>query len=385
MITDCLGPVIKQGGGTSFVRALTEWQRGLSVRADGKGQVGKAGAVLLRALADRTDLTSGLSQKMRTKGRQVVHDQGRLLVDLAVVLCLGGKTLSDVRLLGHLAKIFGPSAAPSTLWRALKALDARPVDRISAVRARVRVYVWQQLALRPGGFPWLTVARHRLTGWVVLDMDATLVNTASPKQGAAVTWKKGFGYHPIAVTCDNTTEMLAVHLRPGNAGSNTVADHIAVLAEAVRQVPARLRHKILIRSDGAGGTHGLIDWIRSGGGNKKFTWHYSLGFTVDEDLEKLLAKVPRLAWRAAMNVADRPIGDTWVLELTGRMGLEQWPADMRLIIRRSRIHPRDRKLTDFEKKSGWRYSALVTNTPNSPGRMRSGSKPATAPTRTSRL
>ncbi|MFF3875108.1 transposase [Streptomyces sp. NPDC001978] len=122
------------------------------------------------------------------------------------------------------------------------------------------------------------------------------------------------------------------------------------------------------RADGAGGTHGLIDWIRSGGGNKKFTWHYSLGFTVTEDLEKLIAKVPRLAWRAAMNVANRPIGDTWVVEICGRTGLEDWPDDMRLIIRRSRIHPRDKKLTAYEKKTGWRYNALVTNTPNGPGR-----------------
>ncbi len=32
------------------------------------------------------------------------------------------------------------------------------------------------------------------------------------------------------MTCDNTAELLAVKLRPGNAGANTAADHLDVLA-----------------------------------------------------------------------------------------------------------------------------------------------------------
>jgi hypothetical protein len=39
-------------------------------------------------------------------------------------------------------------------------------------------------------------------------------------------------------------------LRPGNAGSNTFADHAAVLTAAIRQVPARMRSRLLVRVDG---------------------------------------------------------------------------------------------------------------------------------------
>ncbi len=46
-------------------------------------------------------------------------------------------------------------------------------------------------------------------------------------------------------------------LRPGNAGSNTVADHIRVLAAAIAQLPARLRSRLLVRVDGAGASHDL--------------------------------------------------------------------------------------------------------------------------------
>ena len=47
-------------------------------------------------------------------------------------------------------------------------------------------------------------------------------------------------------------------LRPGNAGPDTVSDHIGVLAAAIAQVPARMRSRLLVRVDGAGASHELI-------------------------------------------------------------------------------------------------------------------------------
>ena len=47
-------------------------------------------------------------------------------------------------------------------------------------------------------------------------------------------------------------------LRPGNAGSNTFADHLAVLTAALRQIPSRMRSRLLVRVDGAGASHELI-------------------------------------------------------------------------------------------------------------------------------
>jgi len=75
------------------------------------------------------------------------------------------------------------------------------------------------------------------------------------------TFKGGFGYHLLAVWCVNTQEMLAVTLRPGNAGSDTAADHITVLTQAVAQVPAAYRKHMLVRADGAGSSHGC--WTAS--------------------------------------------------------------------------------------------------------------------------
>jgi len=115
--------------------------------------------------------------------------------------------------------LFGPVASDSTTRRMLAGLDETVLAKIATARARVRRHVWSRLHLRPGGFPWLTVAGKRLTGWIVIDLDATVITSASKKSGAAVTFKKTHGFHPLAAWCANTTESLAMLLRPGNDGA----------------------------------------------------------------------------------------------------------------------------------------------------------------------
>ncbi|MFJ7493456.1 transposase [Streptomyces sp. NPDC097727] len=102
-----------------------------------------------------------------------------------------------------------------------------------------------------GGFPWLTVAGKRLHEWVIVDLDATIITAASKKGGAAATWKKTFGFHPLAAWCANTGECLAMLLRPGSAGSNTVTDHVTVLRDALVQIPLDSNGGIDVR----GATH----------------------------------------------------------------------------------------------------------------------------------
>ena len=106
------------------------------------------------------------------------------------------------------------------MWRALDEVTPAAAKRIDKARARVRAHVWSQL---PGGVPVSKVADTDLGEVIVLDVDATLVTAHSEKEGAAVTFKKGFGYHPLGVWCENTQASLALMLRPGNAGSNTAA------------------------------------------------------------------------------------------------------------------------------------------------------------------
>lgn len=195
------------------------WSRRLKVAADGKGLVGHAGAVLLRQCADQVGLTAALSAALRVRGRFPGWDRGTVLIQLAVAICLGATAMADIALLDHHSALFGAPPSDSTVRRSLTELDARVRARIAKTRARVRAHVWGLLAERESGFPWTEAAGRVLAGWIVIDMDATLITAVSDKEGAAPTYKRGYGFHPLGAWCANTGEALAMLLRPGNAGS----------------------------------------------------------------------------------------------------------------------------------------------------------------------
>ncbi|MFF1407683.1 hypothetical protein [Streptomyces sp. NPDC058294] len=48
------------------------------------------------------------------------------------------------------------------------------------------------------------MAGKRLTDSIVIDPDTTVITSASKKAEATVTFKKTFGFHPLAAGCANT-------------------------------------------------------------------------------------------------------------------------------------------------------------------------------------
>jgi len=340
----------------------TGWDRRLLVVTDGKRLIGHAGAVLLRRCADRTGLTQALATVLPSSTAAGWRERAGVLVHLAVAIVLGAANLSEAEQLQlHHRPLFGAAASDSTARRTLAALDEATLVKIAKVRARVRRHVWSLLHLRPGGFPWLTVAGKRLTGWIVIDLDATVITAASKKAGAAVTFKKTFGFHPLAAWCANTTESLTMLLRPGNAGANTVADHITVLTDALAQIPDSSTAKILIRVDGAGATHGLLEHLEALNTTRR-TVRYTVGWKITEDDEKAIAKLPESAWETAVHQDGSLQEGYFVAELTGLNTRAGWPEGMRLIVRRVKPTRRHlKKLTAFEKKTGWRYGITATN------------------------
>src|SRR4029450_13915837 len=94
------------------------WLKGLRVTADGAGIVSHAGVALVRALADNTGLTAGLSQALASN-RLLVHDRGRVLAAPACACADGGEVTSHFRVMGDQDDLFGPVASVPTAWRAL--------------------------------------------------------------------------------------------------------------------------------------------------------------------------------------------------------------------------------------------------------------------------
>jgi Transposase DDE domain group 1 len=343
----------------------TPWDHGLRVTADGEGLVGHAGGTILREMADRSGLTAALRGALAREGRFPEVDRGVAMVSGAVMIALGGKSMSGIAVLEHLALVLGEPVTWQTLRRTLDLADPAALGKIAQVRARIRPHVWDLIAeRRPGGFPWLKVAGRVLAGWTVIDMDATLIAAHSPKEKAAATYKSGFGFHPLGCWCANTDESLAMELRPGNAGSNTASDHISGLSAALAQVPVGYRRNVIVRLDGAGASHDFTEHMMSleiPGGKLLFT----CGWTITETDEGDIRKIPEDAWKPGVTQDGHAEEDTDVAEITDLMSRSgNWPGGLRWIVRRVKPSRRHlKKLTDYEKETGWKYSIICTNIP----------------------
>ena len=215
-----------------------------------------------------------------------------MLVQLACAIVLGAKNLLEAeQLQGHWRTLFPHPVSDSTLRRTLQAVDAPVAARIERARAVIRRVVWTLLALRPGGFPWITVCGRELTGWYVLDLDATIVTCTSGKEGAAGTYKGTFGHMPLGAWVANTRECVAMLLRPGNAPPNDVADHKTVLAAALRQLPLPLWSKLLVRIDGAAFSHDVLDHLQElSTSRRRVRW--VTGWAINATDEQAIALLP---------------------------------------------------------------------------------------------
>jgi hypothetical protein len=325
------------------------------VSADGTGIVSQAGGLLLTQVLRLTGLDRGLEAALeRWRVPRAVHSPGKIVTDLAVALALGGDCLADVAMLRSQPELFGPVASDPVVSRLVARLagDApRALKATRAARAAARARAWE---LAGGAAPGAD------GGLVTADIDATIVTSRSEKQQAAPTWKKTYGHHPLTVFADHgaegTGEALAVLLRAGNAGSNTASDHIEAARLALAQLPRGLRRRVLIRTDSGGGTHEFLDWLT----RPARRLQYSVGFTITEDVQEAILKIPARAWTPAYDADRQARPGAWVAEITGMLDLSAWPKGMRVIVRKERPHPGAQlRFTDID---GHRFTAFATST-----------------------
>jgi hypothetical protein len=156
-------------------------------------------------------------------------------------------------------------------------------------------------------------------------------------------------------------EPVAGLLRPGNAGSNTAADHITTAQLALAQLPKKYRRgrQTLIRTDSAGGTHQFTSWLAQRGRRLS----YSVGMSITDAIHEAVLKVPPAAWTAAVEPGGEIRDGAWVAELTGDV-LKGWPEGMRLVVRKERPHPGAQ--LRFTDANGLRLTAFATNTTGIP-------------------
>jgi hypothetical protein len=312
----------------------------VEVTADGEGLVSHAGVALLVELADRVGLTAALSGAFAgTRERRSAHDPGRVLRDVAVMLADGGDCVSDNDAYRGQERLFGARASETTTHRVLKSVNEQLLGRVRAARAAARARVWDA-----GGRPES----------ITLNIDATLVTAHSEKELAAGNYKHGFGFHPLCCYLDETGEALAAILRPGNAGSNTAADHFAVLGLALEQLPAEdLHREILVRTDTGGATHQFTSDCRDA------QIRFSVGYELTATVRQAILEIGQAGWVQAIDAGGKDRDGAWVAELSDRIDLTAWPERSRLIVRRERPHP-GAQFTIFDEH-GYRHTCFLTD------------------------
>lgn len=330
--------------------------RRVRVSADGDGVVSHAGAVLLRETAEYTGLVDAVTAVLADTYRgRWLHAPGRVFADLAVAVADGADAVSGIEILGDREELFGLVASMPTAWRCLDRIDAVHLPGVTAARAVARERAWAA-----GAGPDLAAG-------LVIDLDATITIAHSEKENAAATWKRTFGFHPLLAFLDRPQisggEALAGLLRPGNAGANTAADHIAVLDAALAALPEHARPDpndpdavpVLVRSDSAGATHAFANACRDRGVG------FSFGFAVDHRVRDIVDLIPEQCWHPAIETDAQIRDGAWVGEATGLVELSNWPTGSRLILRKERPHP-GAQLT-FTDIDGMRITAFLTDTP----------------------
>jgi len=340
----------------------------VKVSADGQGVVSHAGVGLLREIADLTGLSSQVTAALAdTYNGPWIHPPGAVFADLAAAVADGASCVDGVaQLWGDRKHAFGAVGSTATLWRLVdERIDTTHLPAIRAARAHARQQAWAA-----GAAP-----TH--DGWLHLDVDATItIDHSDNKEKAAATWKKTFGHHPLLVFLDRPDiaggEALAGLLRAGNAGSNTTADHISVLGQALASLPPSYRPdpdnpdalQVLIRSDSAGATHGFAAACR--------TAHvgFSLGAVIDARARHAAEVLNSTdAWYPAIDTGGGIRQGAWVAEATALMDMSQWPPGTRLILRKERAHPGAQlRFTDTD---GHRVTGFLTDTPDGviPGQL----------------
>lgn len=329
------------------------------VEGGGHGVVSQAGAVLLVETIRKAGLDQAISGALAPWRRpRAVHDPGKIVLDVALAVALGGDCLADAGMLRAEPAVFGQVASDPTVSRLIDTLAAagpKALAAIRAARAGARERVWR-LAKN---------AAPDAAGQVIVDLDGVLVLAHSDKQDATATWKKTFGHHPLMAFVDHGStgsgEPVGGLLRPGNAGSNTAADHITTAQLALAQLPKKYRRgrQTLIRTDSAGGTHEFVARLA-----KRGRWlSYSVGMTITDAIHQAVLMVPPAAWTPAVEPDGEIRDGAWVAELDGDV-LAGWPQGMRLIVRKERPHPGTQlRFTDAD---GLRLTAFATNTTGIP-------------------
>ena len=342
-----------------------DYQRGrVKVEGGGAGAVAHVGLHALGSFADRLSLGPLISAVI-PQSAFVGHDRGKVVLQAALTLAGGGECCADIEFLRASSALFGEVCSDSTLYRTVRAITPAGREDLLAAVAPARQQVWSRSSATVGTSP------------IFLDIDASLVEIHSEnKEQAAANYKGGYGFHPMFCFADATGEALSGRLRPGNATANSAADHLAVLDEAVAQLPAAARAghlagddnllarlNIVLRTDSAGCSKSLMAGLSA----------RNIGFMVvarrREEIGAAIFDAEGLeeVWVPAICQDGTAKEGSSVAELTSLVDTSAFGENIRFIVRREPLHPGAQ--TSLFPSLDYRYWGFYTDQDGDPAEL----------------
>ena len=331
---------------------------------------------LLAQVADRVGLGAYLRRRIGRCRPWRRHDPGKVVRDLVLTLADGGDALRHMKTLEGQPELFGEIASAATANRTITALAERElvIEELAAAMRAARQRVWEAGGAPPAVAAAITAEQaggqdepERV--WRLgLDIDATLLICQNDDRDglrkAAATYKKSFGTHPLR---PGWTVVTGYGRRwwpctaPGNAGSNTAADHIEVFEMALGALPPLPeRVRLVVRTDAAGATHDFLHHVRQAGAE------FSVGFCIGEAVRKAIRTLKEQDWAPALRQSGEQREGAAVAEITASpwVNLDGYPQGSRLLVRREPLHPgAEQRLFDIP---GARFTAFLTDQPDPP-------------------
>jgi hypothetical protein len=335
---------------------------------------GRAGLGLIAQVADRIGLTAGLGRVLGRCRPWRKHDPGKVVRDLILTLADGGDALRHVKVLEGQPELFGQIASAATANRTISALAENElvIEQLAEAMRTTRARVWAA-----GGAPPAVAAaeaaeqtgEHERVWRLGLDIDATLLGCQNDDRDglrrAAATYKRTFGTYPLMAYLDRgdgLREALVSLHRPGNAGSNTAADHVEVFQMALSTLPTLPGQvRLVVRTDAAGATQDFLHYLRQTGAE------FSVGFAIGEGVRKAIRALKDADWVPALRQDGQEREGAAVAEITHSpwINLDGYPDRSRLLVRREPLHPgAQQTLFDIP---GARFTAFLTDQPDPPG------------------
>lgn len=333
------------------------------VATSGQALVSHAGLNVLTSFVDALGFNrlceDRLGQFVKARAS---YRPGAILGSLALMLAAGGEHVSDLDILRSSPGVFGKITSNSTISRFFERTVANPdlFDYgFQTLSRELRSRVWEAAGDRN---PALTATA---VDPLILDLDATLVTSHSDKEQAVGTYKGGYGFAPFVASIDygtghGTGEVLAVVMRPGNAGANSADDHIKTFNQAIAQLPdgfydqdgQLMGEKILVRTDSAGASRKFLHYLSSLG------VQFSVSYPVPVMKTRMLTWInDKQYWQPALDQNGDERQNAWVVNATEVMGLTDCPEGTNLYLRAEPLHPgAQATLLDADGHRGHRVS-----------------------------